>query len=116
MKIRWNSMFTPGETVEIDVPTVEEQWGVHRKLEQIFRACNRVDDSEVEVVPDGYPSMTAGDLVWVGKECWYCAVIGWRKVEDESVLDEFLSLSVDDRCFKAPFKVDGELISKYALL
>ena len=48
---------------------------------RIFNAFQRVDENHMP--PPGYRgrSLSAGDLIRIGEEWWYCAPVSWELVE-----------------------------------
>jgi hypothetical protein len=50
-------------------------------LEQLFAHFQRIDPDHMP--PPGYHgrSLTSGDLVRLGDEWWFCAILGWHKVD-----------------------------------
>jgi len=106
-KVTWPS-------VDLEVEVNEESQ--HSVLEHIFRACNRVDGSEVEIVPDGMPSMSAGDLVEIGDDVFFCAPFGWKHVTDKAALEAFKRLPPTEAHYKAPaYDEAGNLSIKAAI-
>ena len=115
MLIKWISIWMDtNEPIELDVP-VDEDATMSEKLERVFRACNHVDGSEIEVVGHDHPSMSCGDIVMIDDETFYCASAGWNLVTDHKALEAFLATPRQDRHCKAPeFDENGELAKKIA--
>lgn len=113
--IKWHSMYAD-QPVEVDVPLGELSIDsdIDDILGRIFRCCNRVDGSSIEVVPDGYPSMSAGDVVFVNGQSWFCAPIGWKIVENIDDLNKYINTPIEDRIFGSPFfDSNGKMIRRF---
>lgn len=110
MIIGWISSYADtNDVMELNIPWIDDDAPIATKLANVFRACNRVDGSSIEV-EHANPSMSGGDIVFIDDQAYYCAPIGWCKITDERALDAYLDLPRRDRSFHAPEFDDEKML------